>query len=153
VTGLKHKKKTKEETDDKERNINYSKTPPCCRPERQRTEEKGKKKRGEERGEENKKNIKKLIHHAKNLPMLLQEDPVEGFGEHIGQHVLCGYMEQGDLVVLEALPNEVVARVDMLGARVVFWIFGEGFGALIIDMERDLIVRAEPEFGQDMANP
>jgi hypothetical protein len=24
VTGLKHKKKTKEETDDKERNINYS---------------------------------------------------------------------------------------------------------------------------------
>ena len=102
---------------------------------------------------ERKERKKKLFHHTKHLAILLQEDPVEGFGEHVGQHISCAYVEQGNFMILNALPDEVVACMDVFGARMVFRVLGKGFGTLVVDMEWDRIVWAEPEFLQDVTKP
>jgi hypothetical protein len=44
-------------------------------------------------------------------------------------------VEQIDVVLLDALANEVVPSMYMLGLSVVFGIFGKSLGALVINVE------------------
>lgn len=45
--------------------------------------------------------------------------------------------------MLDALADEVISSVDVLCLRVMFRIFGKGFGALVVNMEKNWGPRAK----------
>ena len=74
--------------------------------------------------------------------VLLQKETGQRLGEHISQHVVGGYVQERDLAVLNTLPDEVVLCVDVLGVGMMFGIFGQGCGPLVVGVKRDLCVWA-----------
>jgi hypothetical protein len=90
---------------------------------------------------------------AKELSVALQENPVEWLGEHVRKHVSSGNMQQRELVLLDALTDEMIAGVDMFGARVMLRIFCQGFCALFVNVERNRGVGAETKLGEYVSNP
>jgi hypothetical protein len=85
--------------------------------------------------------------------MLFQKDPGERFGEDVGKHVPGGHVKEGDFLILNAFPDEMISGVNMLCSCMVFRVLRKGFGTLVVDMKRNRIVWAESEFRQDVAEP
>jgi hypothetical protein len=50
-------------------------------------------------------------------------------------------MEESDLIFLNTFANEVISSVDVLRSCVMFGVLSEGFGALVVDVERYRSVR------------
>ena len=62
-------------------------------------------------------------------------------------------MQKRDLVLLDALADEMVTGVDMLGARMVLRIFGQGLCPLVVDVERNWGVGLEMKFSEYVLDP
>lgn len=85
--------------------------------------------------------------------MAFEEDAAEWFGEDVRQHVGGGDMEDREFVVGDTFTHKMVTCVNMFGTGVMFWVLGESFCALIVDMERDGIQRADMEFCEEPTKP
>jgi hypothetical protein len=60
-------------------------------------------------------------------------------------------VKEGDLVILYALPDEVVERVDVLRPGMVLGVLGQGLSTLIVDVERDQGVWLKVQLGKQMS--
>jgi hypothetical protein len=62
-------------------------------------------------------------------------------------------MKERDQVVLYALLDEMVARMDVFCPGVVFRVFCQGFGTFVVDVYWNGGVWAKMQFGEKMTEP
>ena len=75
--------------------------------------------------------------------MFLKKYAAKGFSQHFGNHFHGGDVEEQYFAFLNTFTNEVITNLDMFGPRVVFGVFGEGFRAFVVHVERDSGFRAD----------
>ena len=77
--------------------------------------------------------------------------PGKGLREHVGHHVISGYLFNVDKSILHNVVNKVVSDVNMLCSGMIFIIFGDSNSRDIVKVYGDRLCEGPRDFSKECA--
>lgn len=90
---------------------------------------------------------------AKQLDKVLELVAGQGFGENVGDVVLCWYVMEGNLFEFHSLADEMIPYINVFHVGVELVVFRKGDCRLVVTVKGDRVRDSNFEFAKESPQP